>query len=181
MIPAGYMLKRVCLKPDWIGASGVKDIYSVSGCISEYFADYIQHWRHNGYWLFNDPADMDQIVAKTGADRSELTLFYYEVYEEEFDESEKLWSAFAPEMAFATRVETPKRLQLEGFDVTSFSAGTTPECSPLSCNSLANEIKTNEHCLLETLEDAKDALETGRFDNSEPGPFRIFAVYTVDR
>jgi hypothetical protein len=181
MIPAGYMLKRICSKPDWISASGVKDIYSVSGCISEYFADYIQHWRHNGYWLFNEPADVDQIVAKTGTDRSLLTPFYYEVYEEEFDESEKLWSAFVPETALITRVEVPKRLLLEGFDVTSFSVGTTPECSPLSCNSLANEIKTNEHCLLETLEDAKDALETGRFDRSEPGPFRIFAVYTIDR
>lgn len=180
MIPAGYMLKKICAKPDWIGASGVKDIYSVSGCISEYFADYASHWRHNGYWLFNRPADMDKITAKSGADRSGLTLFYYEVYEQEFDESAKLWSAFAPETSFVTAVEPPARLRLEGFDVTSFSVGTMPECSPLSCNSLANAIDTNEHCLLATFEDAKSALEAGRFDNSEPGPFRIFAVYTAE-
>src|SRR5262245_3606676 len=81
MIPAGFMLKKICPKPDWIGASGVKDIYSVSGCVSEYFADYIGHWRHNGYWLFNSPDDMYEIANKVGVDRSGLTLFYYEVYE----------------------------------------------------------------------------------------------------
>jgi len=179
MIPAGYMLKTVCTRPDWIGASDVKDIYSVSGCISEYFTDYIEHWRHNGYWLFNSPDDIYQIANKAGVDRSGLTLFYYEVYEHEFEETEKLWSEFTTEPAFVTAVEPPQRSQLVGFDVTSFSAGTVPECSPLSCNSLADEIKTNEHCLLATLDDAKSALEAGRFDNSEPGPFRIFAVYTV--
>jgi hypothetical protein len=180
MIPAGYMLKKVGARPDWIGASAVEDVYSVSGCISEYFTDYIEHWRHNGYWLFNSPDDMYEIANKAGVDRSGLTLFYYEVYEYEFEETEKLWSEFASEPAFVTAVEPPNRSQLVGFDVTSFSAGTVPECSPLSCNSLADEIKTNEHCLLATLEDAKLALEAGRFDNSEPGPFRIFAVYTVE-
>jgi hypothetical protein len=58
--------------------------------------------------------------------------------------------------------------------------GTSPECSPLSCNSLAAAITFNRHCLFESLDQAKQSLETGQFDNSEPGPFRIFAVYTVD-
>ena len=180
MSPAGYMLKKVCLKPSWIGASAVKDIYSVSGCISECFADYISHWRHNGYWLFNRPSDMDEIIKQAGIDRSGLTLFYYEIYEQQFDERTKTWSMFAPEASFVTEVKKPTRSRLEGFDVVSFSVGSSPECSPLSCNSLADEIKTNQHCLMETLEDARAALEAGRFDNSEPGPFRIFAVYTVE-
>jgi hypothetical protein len=49
----------------------------------------------------------------------------------------------------------------------------------LSCNGLAAEIETNQHCLLRSLEEAQQLLESGRFDNSEPGPFRILAVYSA--
>jgi hypothetical protein len=41
MIPVGYMAKRVFKKPDWLQATQVVDIYSVSGCISQDFADYL--------------------------------------------------------------------------------------------------------------------------------------------
>jgi hypothetical protein len=68
---------------------------------------------------------------------------------------------------------------LEGYDVVTFSAGTNPECSPLSCNGLAAEVETNQHCLLTSLEQARDLLEQGQFKDSEPGPYRIFAVYSV--
>jgi hypothetical protein len=33
--------------------------------------------------------------------------------------------------------------------------------------------------LFESFDEAKAALESGKFDNAEPGPHRIFAVYTV--
>jgi len=55
MIPAGYMAKRVVVKPDWIDAKQVTDIYSVSRHVSDDFADYINYWKHNGYWLFDSP------------------------------------------------------------------------------------------------------------------------------
>ena len=70
-------------------------------------------------------------------------------------------------------------MQLEGFDVATLSRHNKAECSPLSCNSLAKTIPTNEHCLIPTFEEAKDKLEQGLFDNSEPGPFRIVSVYSV--
>lgn len=68
---------------------------------------------------------------------------------------------------------------LEGYDVVTFVAQTAPECSPLSCNSLASEIETNSRCLLQSVEQAQELLENGTFDDSEPGPYRIFAVYSV--
>lgn len=181
MIAAGYMLKKVSPRPSWIRAAAVNDIHSVSSCCSQNFADYVAHWRHNGYWLFNRPADMDEIAKQTGVDRSELTLFYYEDYEQQFDEWGKVWSLFAPESSFPTQVESPTLANLTGFDVVSFSAGSGPECSPLSCNSLADEMPVNRHCLFETFEEAKVELESGKFDDSEPGPFRIFAVHVVEQ
>ena len=70
-------------------------------------------------------------------------------------------------------------LRLAGFDVVTFSAGTSPECSPLTCCGLAAELGANGHCLFDSFDQARQALESSRFANSEPGPFRIFAVYTV--
>ena len=50
---------------------------------------------------------------------------------------------------------------------------------PERVKSLAREIAVNRHCLFDSFEQAKAALETGKFDNTEPGPHRIFAVYSV--
>ncbi len=77
-------------------------------------------------------------------------------------------------------VEQPAAAEPEGYDVVSFSAGTSPECSPLSCNGLAKEIPTNRHCLLDSFEEAKGLLEQGKFVKCEPGPYRIFAVHSVE-
>lgn len=171
------MYKRVAKgDPDWHGA-GVQDIYSVSGCISEDFADYIDFWKHNGYWLFDSPAIMKNLAAEHDIDLSGTTLFYYEVYEEEFDEKSRQWSLFSPEEAFETNVVSPQVKELMGFDVVTFSGHTLPECSPLSCNALAKEISVNRHCLLDTFEDAKRLIECGAFDMGEPAPYRIFAVH----
>ena len=71
------------------------------------------------------------------------------------------------------------RHKIEGFDVTTFSGHNEPECSPLSCNALATDISVNQHCLFNTFAEAKAAIERGFFKNSEPGPYRIFAVYTI--
>jgi len=66
------------------------------------------------------------------------SLFYYEVYENEFD-GEK-WLAFEPEKSFHTSVVVPSTKILEGFDVVTFWARSSPECLPLSCNDMASEL-----------------------------------------
>ena len=179
MIPVGYMAKRVVARPDSIKSDQVKDIYSVSGCISEYFCDYIDYWQHNGYWLFDSPQVIQTLAQENGIDLSGTTLFYYEAYELQADVNEPVWQAFEAESAFATHVVTPDEKQLIGFDVVSFSGGTAPECSYLSCNHMAEKIAVNEHCLLASFEQAKALIDQKAFAGCEPGPCRIFAVYQV--
>lgn len=176
MIPAGYMAKRVYQKPDYLKTAQVQDIYSVSACISGYFANYIRLWKHNGYWLFDAPEVILAIAQENLIDLTPTTLFYYEVHELEFDS--KSWNTFAPN--FPVNVTPPARKKLEGFDVVTFFAKSSPECSPLSCNSMAEEVPTNAHCLLASFEEAERLLNSGVFNNSEPGPYRIFSVYSVD-
>jgi hypothetical protein len=45
MVSAGYLAKRVAERPNWLPAARVSSIYSVSGCISHNFADYIGFWQ----------------------------------------------------------------------------------------------------------------------------------------
>ncbi len=111
---------------------------------------------------------------------SDHRILYYEVYEQQFDDKQHLWQPFESEEAFTTNVELPDPKQLLGFDVVSFNVQTGPECSPLSCNNLAESIEVNERCLLKSFDDAKKLLENGAFHESEPGPFRIFAVYSCE-
>jgi hypothetical protein len=180
MIPAGYLAKQVCRTPDWLKNESVEDIYSLSSCVSEAFCDYIPKWRHNGYWLFDSPAIIREVAAIDSIDLSNNTFFYYEVFEKQFDERIKVWESFEPEESFHTAVIEPQHKHFEGFDVVSFSVRTSPECSPLSCNHAAETIPVNRHCLLASLDEAKGLLEQGAFDNCEPGPYRIFAVYSCD-
>ena len=179
MIPVGYMAKKIATRPDWLAAENVIDIYSVSHCISDNFADYFKFWKHNGYWFFDTPDTIGQLAHENGIDLSGMKFFYYEVHERQYDQDKKSWIDFQPEPSFLTNVRLPMKKSLEGYDVVSFWARTSAEHSPLSCNNLAEGIPVNPRCLLETFEDARSFLESGRFDGGEPGPFRIFAVYSL--
>src|SRR5271165_1523977 len=178
MVPAGYLAKRVAKRPGWLRAPQIEDIYSLSGCESEDFADYIDHWKHNGYWLFDSPSIIRNVAQEESVDLAATTLFYHEVHELEFDG--RAWNAFGPDPGMATTVITPANKQLEGFDVVTFWAKSSPEHSPLSCNSLAEKLHTNAHCLFESFQEAETNINDGGFTNSEPGPYRIFSIFTTD-
>jgi hypothetical protein len=178
MIPIGYMAKRIVKRPECLLAPAVTDIYSVSKCISEDFVDYIAVGKHNGYWFFNSPEVIRAIASENSISLEGLSLFYYEAHELEFDDDN--WKEYKPEPSFKTDVIAAQERQLEGFDVVTFSSGTSPECSPLSCNFLVKEVHTNSHCLFASFQEAETGLRNGAFKNCEPGPYRIFAVYSVD-
>lgn len=172
------MAKRVAKRPEWLDAPQIVDLYSVSGCNSENFADYIPYWEHNGFWLFDSPALIEKLARASGNCLDDTSLFYYEVYEQEFDG--KNWAAFAPSAELATAVVLPTVKRFVGVDVVTFGARQNPECSPLSCNSLARELPTNEHCLFSSFEEARTNFDNGGFEKTELGPYRIFMVYKVD-
>ncbi len=173
------MAKYVCGRPDWLKATNVVDIFSVSACISGYFFnDYISLWKHNGYWLFDSPEIIRAIALENSIDLQGMALFYYEAHELEFTGEQ--WRPFSSEPSMPVSVVPPSRKSLDGFDVVTFRAGNSPECSPLSCNSLAESIQTNSHCLIDSFSEAESNLNTGELLKGEHGPYRIFAVYSVD-
>ena len=179
MIPAGYMAKFVAEHPDWLEAAGVDDIYSVSGCVSSYFANYYDAWKHNGFWLFDSIDLIRQVASEKAIDLKDARFFYYELYETQFDDDDKEEEIQVSDLPFATNVSVPAHKSLAGYDVVNFSGGAGPECSPLSCNGLAKEHEVNRHCLLSSLDEAISLLRNGAFRSSEPGPYRIFSVYSL--
>ena len=178
MIPVGYMAKRVRTRPDWLQAPQVVDIYSVSNCQCENFADYIPFWKHNGYWFFDSPGIIQSVARANSISLEETSLFFYEAHEMEFDG--ELWGPWSPEPSFPTNVVPPSMKRLEGFDVVNFTARNSPECSGLSCSNLARDLPTNTHCLFDSFDVAERSVSNGAFNESEAGPYRIFAVYSVD-
>ena len=120
MIPVGYMAKQVVARPEWLQAQQVLDIYSVSGCISENFADYIKFWKHNGYWFFDAPEVIQQLAQEQSIDLGETSLFYYEVYELEFIEDEGVWESLNQRHLSRRGVipsESPGRLRYVSFSM----------------------------------------------------------------
>jgi hypothetical protein len=142
MIPAGYMYKQIVAQPEWLNCTNVIKIYSVSGCVSKDFADYIPYWKHNKYWFFNNLDDMDNIINEQKI-TNEFELLFYELYEKEFDEEEQAWEEFQGEGSFGYDVKSPAHKDFLGFDIVSYSVGTSHDCSPLSCNWLCREADVN--------------------------------------
>ena len=130
--------------------------------------DYETHWKHNGCWLFDDPQIMRDIARAEHIDLSSMTLFYYERLDEEFDETARAWSPIPPPPE-PVNVTPPARKTLRGYDVSCASQGNAPECLPLSCNALCTEARVNAHCLFDTVEEAKEALERGCSTRASPG------------
>ncbi len=187
MIPMGYMAKRVVPLPEVMKFPGVKDIYSVSNCVNDDFFNYTDSWRHNGYWVFDRPEIIVELSKENQVDLAVTTLFFYEVYEQEFvyDVGRKcgVWRKTSPDRhGTPVNVKVPDSKRLEGFDIVTVWVENSPdmEHSPLSCNGIAEDVSVNEHCLIETLEAAKAAIDEGMFHGGEPGALRIVAVYTVE-
>lgn len=124
------------------------------------------------------PAPMQQIAREKGVDPAPMTLFYYEVFGKELDETTRGWPDIEPDGP--VHLTLPLETHLSGFDACCFSQRNAPECSPLSCNRLCSTVAVNTQPVRHTrFDDAKNALNRGVFDLSEPGPYQIFAVYTV--
>lgn len=182
MLPAGYMAKKVAKgSENRLLPERITDIYSVSHCISPPFDENYFHGKINEFRFFDSPGIIANWADENAINLTHCTMFYFEIFEFEFHQSDQSWQPYVAQGRSRSNVVLPIEKYLAGYDIVSFSEGNLPECSPLSCNALAREIETNCHCLLDSFDQAKSLLEKGHFDNTEPGPFRIFAVYSVPR
>lgn len=178
MIPLGYLAKRIPTeRPSWLNAPEVVDVCSVSGCVNDTLVFYdLPDCSHNGYGMYDSPELIAFTARQNKIDLAGSRLFFYEGYESELDGDE--WIPVLPDDGFETEVILPTAKELVGFDIVTLIDGPNSH-SPLSCNSIAEEVRTNQHCLLDTLDEALTALMSGAFEKAEDGPYRVYAVYSV--
>lgn len=166
----GYFAKRRTLRPDWLEAPAVREICSVSGCIADAPSGWIDHWAHNELWVYDTP---DSALAVVPTDQAvEFELFAYRLtpwlYRSGTAELFEL-PAISPEPMDET-------FESLGFDAVSRTAGTSFECSPLSCCNLARQFSANEWCLFSTHDQATAAAMAWSVRGAEPGPYVVIEV-----
>ena len=143
----GYMAKRTDSSPGWPKPRQVLDVYSVGSCVNDNFADFVDHWKHNHWWFFDSPDVILNLARENSIDLQDTRLFYYEAHELEF--ADGVWRPLTPcrVCPVQSQVALPQDRQIEGFDVVTFWVENSgaPGHSPLSCNGLAEKLKTNSH------------------------------------
>ncbi|QZP07709.1 hypothetical protein [Caenibius sp. WL] len=190
MVPAGYLLKHVSPPPGWLtaGLKHIKDVCSVADCVNDNVIDVQGVWLHNSFGLANNPDVIGTLAVEGGADVNKTTLFYYTAYELELESDgwnfdATCWRPRSPARSAAVDDNVlppaaPSAVSLLGYDVVVF--GDFLEHSPLSCNAVAEQLPVNEHCLMNTLEEAVAAIDQGAFGGGcEEGTYTIFGVHLV--
>jgi len=167
----GYFPKQLVAPPDWLRACGVEEIGSVSLCIAAGPDRWLEAWKHNDWGFFADPEVAWSLVPDDK--RADYRLYAYALCPVEYREGrERAMEVDAPEA-----MPISQDYELVGWDVVSRSAGSYFECSPLSCNMLAEEIETNSYCLFSSLEDARELARSADEKRCEPGPYHVLQVW----
>ncbi len=170
----GYFPKHVIPRPDWLKAESVKEVCSVSECVSPGPEGWIDRWCHNDLWVFDDERAAWAVVPG-GPSNPDFRLLAYRLFPLEFTGGESQPFPISP-LSVQPLPVSYRRL---GYDVVSRSCGNAFECSPLSCNGAAEHHGVNEHCLVDDLEEALrlGALFSRAEEGYEPGPYFIVEVW----
>ncbi len=167
----GYFPKRVMQRPTSLKAASVKAIRSVSECMSKGPPNWMERWTHNEMWVYDTIAAAWAVVP--AEERDDYEMQAYRILPMKWDEGKSV-KVELPELCIEP---LPEGFESAGFDAVSLEEGTAGfGHSPLSCNGMAEQIPTNEHCLLDDVEMA--ARVAGRFSrgNAEPGPYYVVEV-----
>lgn len=170
----GYFPKQVRPRPEWLKVERVKEVCSVSECISPGPDGWINRWAHNDLWHYDDEQAAWSVVPG-GQSNRDFRLFAYRLFPVQFDAGEQQPFTIPP-LGTSPLSTGYRRL---GYDVVSRSWGSTFECSPLSCNHAAERTEVNENCLVDDLD---EALRLARLfsrteEGYEPGPFQVVEVW----
>lgn len=173
MIDAGYFPKRILARPEWLEVPAVREICSVSECMSPGPPNWIERWLHNELGWFNRREDALAVIPP-GCER-EYRLFAYRIHHEVFTEDERVPLVLPSDVHPEPIPDTFRSL---GFDCANRSMPDVLafECSPLSCNAMAVELETNELCLFPTFELAVAGADRFAREQPEPGDYYLIEV-----
>ena len=165
----GFCAKRKMTAPF---AGQVRQIASVSECLSKRPDDWVQRWDFNRATCWNTEAAAWACVPTDS--QSDFTLFAYRIVPSRpFDD---LFPKDLPALPQEPEFLPYHRI---GYDVVERNPAMGMlgfGCSPLSCNGMAESIPVNEFCLLEDLESALATARRFDTEQPEPGPYVVIEV-----
>lgn len=167
----GYFPKCTVQRPDWLKAAGVEEICSVSTCIAEAPNGWIDQWRHNEMWVYDTPELAWSVVPD--AARADFHVYGHRLFPVQFDEGQQ--RPF--EIPKVDAALLPVSFERLGLDMVSRSCGTSYECSPLSCNHMAEHVAANRYCLVDDVDVAFRLAAEFEASGCEPGPYHVIEVW----
>ncbi len=167
----GYFPKLTMKRPDWLKSVGVEEVCSVSTCVSGAPDGWIDQWRHNEMWVYDTPELAWSVVPEIG--RGVFDLYAYQMFPVQFAKGQQQPFEI-PSLQVAPLPSSFERL---GFDIVSRSHGNTFECSPLSCNHMAEHIAVSRHCLVDDVDVAFRLAAKFEAGSCEPGPYYVVEVW----
>jgi len=170
----GFFPKITAPAPEWLSNKSVKQICSVSTCISDGPKDWVNQWKHNEFGFYDSETLAYQVI---DSDPNAFDIYAYELFP---------FSCFDAQVenmqVRGVGSEIPSDFQFLGYDIVTRTVAHTFECSPLSCNDAAKDYAVNEYCLIPDLKAAYDAFREICADGTyEPGPYYLFAVHRKKR
>jgi len=188
----GYVVKRVEARPDWHKAAHVRAIASVSNCISSEPEVKFDHWTFNGWGRYDTlAAALECLDFISPPHRDKYTVFAHKLLTRRFVAGAAKEFAVPGWVGEFRPEPLPSDFQFLGYDCIGGSLGSPAsetqapmmphfDCSPLSCNSMAETIATNEWCLLSTKDEAERqaaSFSTG-VSHVEPGDYYVIEVWS---
>jgi len=176
----GYFMKRTTREKDWTLPANVLEICSVSDCMNPSPPEWMDRWVHNDLGFFNTIRDARSMIADDPAQATSpdgYQLFAFRLLPIRFEKEHRSLLTLP-----SLEIESlPTEFVSLGFDVVSKSVSAFFECSPLSCNALAEDIRVNEHCLVDTLAEAERLAVRCALEEPEPGPYYVMEVLRESR
>ena len=170
LIFCGYFPKLITPAQPTLNIAGVTDICSVSTCLAQAPAGWINHWAHNALGFYDTVQLAESVIPE--AEAAAYEVFGYRFSRQLFQDGRAApWAV--PELPCAP---PGREFAPVGFDAVSKTADFF-EHSPLSCNRAAETLTRNEHCLFDTLEEAvAGAMTFSAGGTYEPGPYYVAQV-----
>ena len=167
----GFGLRDTRPPPGWSGPPHVTSVCSVSECVNSAPEGWLDKWRHNDFGFFDTPALALSVTDHPAA----FQLYAYRLLDVAFA---KGGDGVLGLTGFPAEPPVPGS-RVIGYDVVSGSVSVGFECSPLSCNHMADEVSVNEFCLIPDLDAAIHLARRFAAEEPEPGPYVVIEVSAV--
>lgn len=161
----------------------IREIGSVSGCLSPRAPNWIDRWDFNRSTCWND--ERSALASVPEASLPHFRLFCYRLLPVLFGvsgepESVSIDDLFPDGLADLPSEPDLSNYQSLGYDIVEAHPLASSilgfGCSPLSCNGMAEEITVNRYCLLDDLDNAFTIAKRFGAEQPEPGPYVVMEV-----